>query len=55
MFDLQDELEDLLASGSNFEEISKLLDVKMIIAKDIDSDGKNIEGKMVKTLMMKEY
>ena len=48
VFDLQDELEDLLASGSNFEEISKLLDVKMIIAKDIDSDGKNIEGKMVK-------
>ncbi len=48
VFDLQDELEDLLASGSNFEEISKLLDVKMIIAKDIDSDGKNIEGKIVK-------
>ena len=48
VFDLQDELEDLLASGSNFEEISKILDVKMIIAKDIDSNGKNIEGKMEK-------
>ena len=39
VFDLQDELEDLLASGNTFEEISKILDVKMIVAKDIDNSG----------------
>ena len=39
VFDLQDELEDLLASGNNFEEISKILDVKLIVAKKIDSNG----------------
>ena len=30
VYDLQDELEDLLASGSTFDEISKTLDVKLI-------------------------
>ncbi len=39
VFDLQDELEDLLASGNTFEEISKILDVKMIIATKINSLG----------------
>ena len=39
VFDLQDELEDLLASGNTFEEISKILDVKMIIATKINSSG----------------
>ncbi len=44
VFDLQDELEDLLASGNNFEEISKLLEVKMIVASDIDNTGRVIDG-----------
>ena len=44
VFDLQDELEDLLASGNNFEEISKLLEVKMIVASDIDNTGRAIDG-----------
>ncbi len=39
VFDLQDELEDLLASGNTFEEISKILDVKMIVADKIDNEG----------------
>ena len=39
VFDLQDELEDLLASGNTFEEISKILEVKMIIADKIDNEG----------------
>ena len=39
VFDLQDELEDLLASGNTFEEISKILDVRMIVAEKIDSEG----------------
>ena len=47
VFDLQDELEDLLASGNNFQEISKLLDVKMIIANNIGADGNDINGKEV--------
>ena len=29
VYDLQDELEDLLASGSTFDEISKILEVKL--------------------------
>jgi len=41
VFDLQDELEDLLASGNTFEEISKILDVKMIVAEKIDNEGIN--------------
>ena len=39
VFDLQDELEDLLASGNTFEEISKILEVKMIVANKIDNEG----------------
>ena len=46
VYDLQDELEDLLASGSTFEEISKTLDVKLITSNKIDRSGKNIEGKI---------
>ena len=30
LYDLQDELEDLLASGSTFDEISKILEVENI-------------------------
>ena len=45
VFDMQDELEDLLASGNTFSEISKILDVKIIVAKDINREGKNIKGK----------
>ena len=39
VFDLQDELEDLLASGNTFEEISKILEVKMVVADKIDNEG----------------
>ena len=39
VFDLQDELEDLLASGNTFEEISNILEVKMIVADKIDNEG----------------
>ena len=39
VFDLQDELEDLLASGNTFEDISKILEVKMIVADKIDNEG----------------
>ncbi len=45
VFDLQDELEDLLASGSTFSEISKILDVKMIVAKNINREGADINKK----------
>ena len=44
VYDLQDELEDLLASGSTFEEISKILDVKLIVAKEIDREGNKIDN-----------
>ncbi len=39
VFDLQDELEDLLSSGSTFEEISQTLDVTLIKAEFIDRSG----------------
>ena len=42
---MQDELEDLLASGNTFSEISKILDVKIIVAKNINREGKNKKGK----------
>ena len=45
VFDMQDELEDLLASGNTFSEISKILDVKIIVAKNINREGKNKKGK----------
>ena len=48
VYDLQDELEDLLASGSTFDEISKILDVKLIKSDKIDRKGINAEGKVNK-------
>ena len=45
VYDLQDELEDLLASGSTFEEISKILDVKLISSNKIDRRGNEVDGK----------
>ena len=48
VYDLQDELEDLLASGSTFEEISKILDVKLIKSDKIDNKGINPDGKVNK-------
>ncbi len=42
VFDLQDELEDLLASGNTFEEISNILDVVLIKADKIDRNGSDI-------------
>ena len=44
VYDLQDELEDLLASGSTFDEISKTLDVKLITSDKIDRSGTGING-----------
>ncbi len=44
VYDLQDELEDLLASGSTFEEISKILEVKLITANSINREGKDSKG-----------
>ena len=44
VYDLQDELEDLLASGSTFEEISKTLDVKLIKSEKINRSGINTDG-----------
>ena len=46
VFDLQDELEDLLASGNTFEEISKILDVKMIVATKINNSGYSESNKL---------
>ena len=43
VYDLQDELEDLLASGSTFDEISKTLDVKLIKSEKIDKRGVNVD------------
>ena len=56
VYDLQDELEDLLASGSTFEEISKTLDVKLIKSDKIDNKGINPDGKVkIKIIKMKEF
>ena len=49
VFDLQDELEDLIASGNTFDEISKILDVELIKSNKINRNGiisntKNIKG-----------
>ena len=46
VFDLQDELEDLLSSGSTFEEISKTLDVTLIKAEFIDRSGYARDGEI---------
>ena len=46
VFDLQDELEDLLSSGSTFEEISETLDVTLIKAQMINRSGINKNGKV---------
>ena len=44
VFDLQDELEDLLSSGSTFEEISEILDIKLIRAEKINRNGVSSDG-----------
>ena len=44
VFDLQDDLEDLLASGSTFSEISETLDVELIKANKINRKGIDIKG-----------
>ncbi len=46
VFDLQDELEDLLSSGSTFEEISEILDVTLIKAEMINRSGNDNDGKV---------
>ena len=47
VFDLQDDLEDLLASGSTFSEISETLDVQLIKANKINRKGIDIKGKKI--------
>jgi len=44
VYDLQDELEDLLASGNTFDEISKILSVKLIKATNINRNGLSKNG-----------
>lgn len=44
VFDMQDDLEDLLASGNTFEEISETLDVTLIKADKIDRNGGHNDG-----------
>ena len=43
---MQDELEDLLSSGSTFEEISETLDVTLIKAQMINRSGIDKNGKV---------
>ncbi len=47
VFDLQDDLEDLLASGSTFSEISETLDVELIKANKINRKGIDIKGEKI--------
>ena len=54
VYDLQDELEDLLASGSTFDEISKILEVKILKSNLIKRNGE-FEDKKKKSLKMREY
>jgi peptidyl-prolyl cis-trans isomerase D len=48
VYDLQDELEDLLASGSSFDEISKILEVKILKSNLIKRNGEFVNGKKEK-------
>ena len=48
VYDLQDELEDLLASGSTFDEISKILEVKILKSDLIKRNGEFVNGKKEK-------
>ena len=48
VYDLQDELEDLLASGSTFDEISKILEVKILKSNLIKRNGEYVNGKKEK-------
>jgi len=48
VYDLQDELEDLLASGSTFDEISKILEVKILKSNLIKRNGEFVDRKKEK-------
>ena len=48
VYDLQDELEDLLASGSSFDEISKILEVEILKSNLIKRNGEFVNGKKEK-------
>ena len=54
VYDLQDELEDLLVSGSTFDEISKILEVKILKSNSNKRNGEFLDSKK-KGLRMKEY
>ena len=45
VYDLQDELEDLIASGNTFDEISKTLDVELIKSNKINRNGNKSDSK----------
>ena len=45
VYDLQDELEDLIASGNTFDEISKTLDVELIKSNKINRSGNKSDTK----------
>ena len=44
VYDLQDDVEDFLASGDSLQEISEKLEVNLIKARSIDSSGINVDG-----------
>ena len=46
VYDLQDDVEDFLASGDSLKEISEKLEVNLIKASSIDSSGFNTDGTM---------
>jgi len=48
VYDLQDELEDLLASGSTFDEISEILEVKILKSNSIKRNGEFVDSKKEK-------
>ena len=50
VYDLQDELEDLIASGNTFDEISKTLDVELIKSNKINRSGNKSDTKDNKVL-----
>ena len=50
VYDLQDELEDLIASGNTFDEISKTLDVELIKSNKINRSGNKSDSKENKGL-----
>ena len=55
VYDLQDELEDLIASGNTFDEISKILDVELINQIKLIEMELYQTQKIIKGFKMKEF